>query len=96
MNIDSEDNNVPFHLQCRPMSGLDIYLYDINPQYTICMVKNLLTDRLVLREVQLRLILNGTVLEDNRSLEFYNVNNFLLSYLWNVLVVEQELDVLLV
>ena len=75
MNVDSEENNVPFHLQCRPMSGSDIYLYDINPQYTICMVKNLLTDRLVLREVQLRLILNGTVLEDNRSLESYNVNN---------------------
>ena len=35
MNVDSEDNNVPFHLQCRPMSGSDIYLYDINPQYTI-------------------------------------------------------------
>ena len=75
MNVDSEDNNVPFHLQCRPMSGSDIYLYDINPQYTICMVKNLLTDRLGLREDQLRLLFNGNVLEDNRSLEFYNVNN---------------------
>jgi len=96
MNVDSEDNNVPFHLQCRPMSGSDIYLYDINPQYTICMVKNLLTDRLGLREDQLRLLFNDNVLEDNRSLEFYNVNNFLLSCLWNVLVVEQELDVLLV
>ena len=96
MNVDSEDNNVPFHLQCRPMSGSDIYLYDINPQYTICMVKNLLTDRLVLREVQLRLILNGTVLEDNRSLESYNVNNHSIIVLWNVLVVEQELDVLVI
>ena len=37
--------------------------------------KNLHTDRLVLRDVQLRLLFNGIVLEDNRCLEFYNVNN---------------------
>ena len=63
MNVDSEENNVPFCLQCTSMSGTNIFLHNINPQNTICMVKNLLTDRLVLREVQLRLILNGTVLE---------------------------------
>ena len=75
MNVDSEDNNIPFHLQCRPMSGSDIFLHDINIQYTIRMVKYLLTDRLCLREDQLRLLFNGNVLENNRSLEFYNVNN---------------------
>ena len=39
MIIDSEDNIVSFHLQCRPMREPDIYLYDITFQYTIFMVK---------------------------------------------------------
>ena len=57
------------------MSGSDVFFHDINTQYTIFMVKDLLTDRLGLREDQLRLLFNGNALEDNRSLEFYNVNN---------------------
>ena len=75
MSVDSEENNVPFCLQCTSMSGTNIFLHNINPQHTIFMVKNLLTDRLVLRNVLLRLLFNGIVLEDNRSLESYNVNN---------------------
>ena len=75
MNVYSEENNVPFCLQCRSTSGTDIFLHNINLQHTIFMVKNLLTDRLVLREVQLRLLFNGIVLEDNRSLEFSKINN---------------------
>ena len=39
------------------------------------MVKKLLSDRLGLCKNQLRLLFNGNVLEDNRSLEFYNANN---------------------
>ena len=31
MNVDSKDNNMPFNLQRRPMSGSYIFLYDINP-----------------------------------------------------------------
>ena len=68
INVDSEDNNLPFHLQCRPMSGLDNFLHDNNIQYTIRMVKYLPTDRFSLREDHLRLLFNGDVLEDNRSL----------------------------
>ena len=75
MSVDSEENNVPFCLQCTSMSGTNIFLHNINPQHTIFMIKNLLTDRLVLRNVLLRLLFNGIVLEDNRSLESYNVNN---------------------
>ena len=74
MNVDSEENNLPFYLQCTSMSGTNIFLHNINPQHTIFMIKNLLTDRLVLRNVLLRLLFNGIVLEDNRSLESYNVN----------------------
>ena len=57
------------------MRGPDIYLYDIISQHTIYMVQTLFTERAGLCEDQLRLILRGSILEDNQSLEFYNVNN---------------------
>ena len=66
---------MPFNLQCRSMRGPDIYLYDIISQHKIYMVQTLFTERAGLGEDQLRLILRGSILEDNQSLEFYNVNN---------------------
>ena len=50
MNVDSEDNIVSFRLQCRPMCGLNIYLYNITSQYTVYMVKILLIELVGLRE----------------------------------------------
>ena len=57
MNVDSEDNNVPFHLHCRPMCGPDICLYDITSHHKTYMVKKLLHERVGLCEDQLRLFL---------------------------------------
>ena len=51
MNVDSEDNNVPFHLHCRPMCGPDICLYDITSHHKTYMVKNFLTSVLVCAKI---------------------------------------------
>ena len=51
----SEDNIASFHLQCRPMRGPDIFLYDITSQHTIYMVKIFLIERVGLREDHQRL-----------------------------------------
>ena len=57
------------------MVGLDINVYDITSQYTIAMVKTLLTERVGLREYQISLFLQRTTLEDGRILALYNVDN---------------------
>ena len=76
MNVDSEDNIVSFHLQIKLLCGSDIYLYNITSQHTMCMVKTLLTERVGLREIQQRLFLLTTILDDGWSLASYNIDNY--------------------
>ena len=57
------------------MNGSDIYLHNIISNFTISMVKTLLNRKLDLSEDQQRLIYSGSVIEDNKSLAYYNVDN---------------------
>ena len=58
------------------MCGVDTYLYDITSHHTIYMVKTLLTERGGLRKDQQRLFLLTTILNNNRSLASYNIDNY--------------------
>ena len=67
-------DELSFHLCCKQMAGSDIYIYNVKSNFTVYMVKALLNRRLDLPEDQQRLIHRGLVMEDNKSLAYYNVN----------------------
>ena len=56
------------------MAGPDIYLYNVTTNLIIYMVKTLLNRKLVLPEDHQRLIYNGLVMNDDKILEYYNVD----------------------
>ena len=67
-------DDLSFHLCCKQMAGSDIYIYNVKSNFTVYMVKALLNRRLDIPEDQQRLIHSGLVMEDNKSLAYYNVN----------------------
>ena len=67
-------DELSFHLCCKQMAGSDIYIYNVKSNFTVYMVKALLNRRLDLPEDRQRLIHRGLVMEDNKSLAYYNVN----------------------
>ena len=68
-------DDVSFHLYFKQMPGPDIYLCNITTNLTIYMVKTLLFRKLDLLEDQQRIIYNGSVMNDDKSLAYYNVAN---------------------
>ena len=68
-------DDVSFHLYFKQMPGPDIYLCNITTNLTIYMVKILLLRKLDLLEDQQRLLYNGSVMKDDKSLAYYNVDN---------------------
>lgn len=68
-------DDVSFHLCFKQMDGPCIYLYNVTTNITIYMVKTLLTRKLDLPENQQLLIYNGLIMNDDKSLAYYNLDN---------------------
>ena len=76
MNVDSKDNIESFYLQIIPLCESPIYLYDINSQHIIYMVKTVVTELVCLRKEQQRLFLLTTIFDDDRSMVSCNIDNY--------------------
>ena len=68
-------DDVSLSLCCKQMAGPGIYLHNVMSNFTISMVKILVYRRLELPERQQRLLYRESVMEDNKSLAFYNVDS---------------------
>jgi len=68
------ESNVSFELQINQMVGNTIYLNNITSAHTVYMVKTLLVDYIGVPEEQQRLLFGRNIMENDNTLEVYNVN----------------------
>ena len=73
--IREHNHNVLFHLCFKQMDVQRVNLYTVTMNLIIYMVKALLTRKFDLPKNQQRLIYNGLVINDDKILTIYNVDN---------------------